>query len=323
MDVIDHVESVGAYVPRFAITAETFTESFGVFHARGVDEKRVPAGDEDSVTMAVAAARKALANSSANRDDVAGLTFGSTTPPVDEGDVAARIAEILGLNHGVEVSTHTQSTRAGTRAFIAGSRMPGGPVLAVAADTPMGRPDDNIDHKAGAGAVAFVLADEGSATIAETATYSREFSGTRFRERGSEAVNTYDATAYERDAYSSVIAGAVNQLESVGDVLAPTAPDASMPYRATGGVKADVDVAQATSDLGDTGAVSPLFGLLSAWQDGANAVTVVGYGGGASADALTLTGNFDTSWDRETVYVTYAEYARKRGHVITNDGGVN
>jgi hydroxymethylglutaryl-CoA synthase len=313
------IAAAGAYAPRFRITADEFAEAFGSFDAAGVSEKAVPAADEDSVTMAVAAARDALAGGPVDRDEIAGLAVGSTTPPVDEGDVAARVAEILGLGRGVETSVHTQSTRAGTRAVVDAARMDG-PALAVAADAPRGDPDDALGHAAGAGAVALVLADDGPASVEETAHYTREFAGTRFRERGSDAVETYDATAYERDAYTSVVAGAVDRLDSVGEVVAPTAPDGKLPYRATSGIDADAEVVQAADELGDTGAASPLFGLCAAWADGASSVTVVGYGDGASADALTVSGTLAADWDRETEQVTYAEYARKRGYVISEGG---
>jgi hydroxymethylglutaryl-CoA synthase len=313
------IAAAGAYTPRYRITAAEFRESFGSFDAGGVEEKAVPAADEDSVTMAVAAARDALAAAPVDRDDLVGLALGSTTPPVDEGEVGARVAEILGLGRDVETSTHTQSTRAGVRAVVDAARMDG-PALAVAADAPRGDPDDALGHAAGAGAVAFVVADDGPATIADSAHYTQEFAGTRFRERGAEAVDAYDATAYERDAYTSVVAGAVDGLDTVGDVLAPTAPDGKLPYRATRGLDADLTVSQVAHELGDTGAVSPLFGLCAAWQDGESSVTVVGYGDGASADAVTITGTVPVDWDRETVEITYAEYARKRGLVVTGGG---
>jgi hydroxymethylglutaryl-CoA synthase len=195
-----------------------------------------------------------------------------------------------------------------------------GPALAVAADAPRGDPGDALGHAAGAGAVALVLTDDGPATVEATAHYTREFAGTRFRERGADTVDAYDATAYERDAYTSVVAGAVDGLDEVGDVLAPTAPDGKLPYRAARGTDASPEVSQAAHELGDTGAASPLFGLCAAWRDGADAVTVVGYGDGASADAVTVSGTVPVDWDRETVEITYAEYARKRGLVVTEGG---
>ncbi|WP_247382253.1 hypothetical protein [Halorientalis brevis] len=316
----DAIESAGAYTPRFRIDADAFVEAWDSFDAPGVERKAVPAADEDAVTMAVEAATDALAGSDHDRDEVIGLAFASTTPPVDEGDVAATVAEILGLDHGVETAAFTQSTGAGGRALRWGTSVPAGPTLVVAADAPRGEPDDAVDHAAGAGAVAFLLAEDGPVEIVETATYTEEFPGTRFRERGEAAVNTYDATAYEREAYGTVVAGAVEALDEAPTAVAPTAPDGKRPYRIARRLDGDVDVYQTASDLGDTGAASPFFGLLAAWADDRDEVTLVAYGDGASAVAGRVTGTLDATWDRETADVSYAEYARKRGHVVATGG---
>ncbi|MFC4549655.1 ACP synthase, partial [Halorussus sp. GCM10023401] len=54
------IEAVGAYAPRFRISAEAFEEAWGQFHAAGVNSKAVPDADEDAVTMAYEAATRAL-----------------------------------------------------------------------------------------------------------------------------------------------------------------------------------------------------------------------------------------------------------------------
>ncbi|WP_435073521.1 hypothetical protein [Halorubrum sp. HHNYT27] len=317
------IESCGAYVPRYRIDASEFAEAWGSFQARGVSEKAVSESDEDAVTMAVEAIESALATSEYSRDEVGALAMGTTTPPVDEGDVAAQVAEIIGMRRSVELSTHTQSTRAGTAALTDAIESRVSPAIAVAADCPSGAPDSAIDHASGAGAVAVLIAEDGPVTIEESASYTQEFPGTRFRQRGQVNVESYDATAFERDAYTSVIAGAVDALDRPGTALAPTAPDGSMPYRAGRAVAADMDVYERTSSLGDTGAASSLFGLLAAWQEGEDDVVVVGYGDGASATAIRLDGSVDVDWTRETRSITYDEYLRRRGHVVSENGGVN
>lgn len=311
------IESVGTYVPRYRITAETIGEAWNGFEARGVHEKRVAAGDEDTVTMAVEAAKDALAASTYGREAIQTLALGTTTPPVEEGDIGVQIAEIIGLDRSTEVAVHSQSTRAGTRALIAALRAET-PGLVVAADSPLADPDSAIDHAAGAGAVALVVGDEG-ADIVETATYTQEYPGTRFRRRGSETTETYDATAYERDAYTTVIGGAVEKLAESPDAIAPTAPDGSIPNRAAG-VADGATVYQYADELGDTGAASPLFGLVAAWEDGASPVTVVGFGDGAGADAVTIDGSLSVEIDRRATDISYAEYLRKRGHILDNGG---
>lgn len=320
MGMTDSIESAGAYTPRFRIDAEAFTEAWGSFDAPGVDAKAVPGADEDAVTMGVEAAREALAGSAHDREALSGLAFASTTPPVDEGDVAATVAEILGLDNSIETAAFTQSTGAGGSALRWGMSVPTGPTLVVAADAPVGAPDDERDHAAGAGAVAFVLAADGTVEIQETATYTEEHPGTRFRERGASTVDAYDATAYERAAYATVVAGAVAELDETPTVLAPTAPDGKRPYRVAGHLDGEVDIFQTATALGDTGAASAFFGLLAAWAADSEEVTLVAYGDGASAVAASLSGTLDVSWDRETVDISYAEYARKRGHIVSSGG---
>ncbi|MFC6838148.1 hypothetical protein [Halomarina ordinaria] len=311
--------SAGAYLPRARIDAATVGEAWDGFKAGGVREKRVAGYDEDAVTMGVEAARAALGD--LDTDDVGALAFATTTPPLDEGDVGVRLAEILGLPRSTDVTTFTQSTRAGTRALLSALSTPVR-TLVVVADCPVGATDDAVDHAAGAGAVALVVGADGPATVAEHATYAREYPGTRFRRRGGEGVETYGATAYGRDAFTSVVAGAVEGLETVPGALAPTATDGKLPGRAARGIDADVEVYHRAADLGDTGAASPFFGLFAAWAAGESAVAVVGFGDGAGADALRIEGSLDvaSNEDRPTEDLTYAEYLRKRGRVLSEGG---
>ncbi|MDZ7688568.1 MAG: hypothetical protein U5J64_07585 [Halobacteriales archaeon] len=314
------IKSCGAYVPRLRIDASEFEEAWGSFDARGVEEKRVPDADEDAVTMAVEAAEDALGSSSYGREDVDALALGTTTPPLEEGEFGAQVAKIVGFDESVEIVAHTESARAGVRSLVTAVRSvdEDGVAVAVAADCPIGAPDDAVDHAAGAGAVAFVVGDEGDVEIEETASYTQEFPGTRFRERGEKTVEKYGATAYERDAYTTVVSEAFEAIEVPDAVLAPTAPDADMPYRAARSL--GVEAYEAASSLGDTGAASALFGVLEAWRNGEKNVVVVGYGDGASADAVRLVGSLSCDYERAAVSVTYTEYLRRRGHVVDSGG---
>ena len=326
MDGEATVEAYGVYVPRLRVDASEFENAWGGFEARGVEEKRVPEADEDAVTMAVEAIEDALDSSSHERDDVGTLVMGTTTPPLEEGDVGAQVAEIVGFGKSVEVVVHSQSARAGVRSVLtaASAAEDGeGVAIAVAADCPFGTPDDSIDHAGGAGAVAFVVCagdDDCAVSIEETASYTQEFSGTRFRERGEKEVEKYGATAYERDAYTTVVSeafGAAVDDTDANVALAPTAPDADMPYRA--GRETDAEVYETASSLGDTGAASALFGILKAWKSGEEEVIAVGYGDGASADAVRLVGSLSGEWGRDAEDISYAEYLRRRGHIV--EGG--
>lgn len=306
------LDSLGVYTPHARISTEKLDAALASVHARGVDTKAVAAADEDSVTMAHAAAQDAIQASTYDRDDLGLVAYATTTPPLAEGDVAGTLAELLGLPREVAAVAHTQSPRGGVQA-LRDALAADGPALAVAADSPFGDPSEGIDHAAGAGAVAFVAGPDGDVAVQDTASYTEEYPGTRYRPQGSRDVETYGATEYERDAYRTSLAEAVAGLDGTPDALAPTAPDGGLPYRGARAVDGDAAVYERAHDLGDTGAASPLFGLLAAWDADETDVAVVGYGNGA--DAVHLDGALPVPNERETVSIDYPQYARKRGHI--------
>ena len=314
------IESVGVHVPRYRIEAETVREARGGFEPSGVDSVAVPGADEDALTMGVEAAERALDGAALDRSTLTAMAFGTTTPPLDEGDLMAQAVELLGLPQSVETTAITQSTRAGTRAFRTAASMRAGPALAIAADAPQGPPDDALGQGAGAGAVAVLLTDDGLATIEATASTARAYPGTRYRERGTADVTSYGATAYERRAYVESVTRTIEALGESPSAVAPTAPDGAMAYRSTNDLDGDPRVYQAASSLGDTGAASPLFGLLEAWEAGESDVVVVGSGGG-SADALRISGTVDSYRSPvPTVELSHARCLKLRGEFVETGG---
>jgi hydroxymethylglutaryl-CoA synthase len=338
------IESVGAYAPRFRVSADEFEQAWGRFHAAGVNEKAVPDADEDALTMAYEAAARALDAADRAGVDVSFLVLASTTPPVAEEDLTARLGGMLGVQHSATRHVFTGSTRAGTRALDAAlsagpwqsSEDHEGVGLVVASDCPRGTPDSDEDHAAGAGAAAFVLSESGDAVVRQRAEYAEEFPGTRFRRTGSETVKGLGATGYERQAFTETLAGAVEQLEvgddsaSDVDAAAVQAPNGKMPYRAAGAVGVDTETIQAGTtvhELGDTAAASVPLGIVRAIADGAETVLAASFGSGAGADALLVeTGGDEVSAElalAEGERVSYAEYLRKRGELTSGppEGG--
>jgi len=47
---------------------------------------------------------------------------------------------------------------------------------------------------------------------------------------------------------------------------------------------------------------------------------VVGYGAGSSVDAVVVEGMLDVDWTRPATDISYPEYLRKRGHVLSEGG---
>ncbi|SDQ21787.1 zinc ribbon domain-containing protein [Natronobacterium texcoconense] len=325
------IESVGAYAPRYRLTADAVEDAWGQFHGAGISETAVPAGDEDTLTMASEAATEALAASALEPTDVAHLLVATTTPPNEEGAIAGRLASFFGLAATTETRTFTASTRAGVDALTTGLERGDGPVLVVASDAPRGAPDDEIEHAGGAGAAAVLLTADGEGSVRDRAERTTTFPGTRFRPAGSDETTGLGITGYDRQAFTETVTGVAEDLEydlGSADAVALQSPNGKLPYRAAGPLGVEAETLQAGTtvhDLGDTGAASPLLGFASALEAGHEDVVLIGYGsgGGASAIALEATNVAVSTRFGGAETLSYGEYLRIRGDVTPGepDGG--
>lgn len=322
------IAAVGAYAPRLRIDAEAFDAAWGQFHASGVEQKAVPEADEDSLTMAVEAAERALTAAGRDGADVAHLALGTTRPPMAEEDLTARLASVLGAPADVTTRTVTGSTRAGAQALD--GALDAGPwgesvALVIASDCPRGAPDSEREHAAGAGAAAFVLDSDGPGTVEGRASNVEAYPGTRFRPTGDDETTGLGVTQYDRDAFTTTLGGATSGLDVALDVdaAAVQSPDGKLPYRATGALgvsAADISAADTVSTLGDTGAASTFLGAATAFEDGADRVLIAAYGSGAGANAFVVDGAVPVaaSLDGDTE-LTYPEYLRRRGEITSDE----
>jgi hydroxymethylglutaryl-CoA synthase len=326
------IAAVGAYVPERRITADAVTEAWDRFDGAGIRSTAVPGPDEDGLTMAAAAARRALEASSVAAGDVDALSFATTTPPVEEEDLSVRLGEFLAIPDDATHTPFSGSTNAGVRALATTLAESDGPAVVVASDAPRGEPDSAIDHAAGAGAAAFVLAPDAPVTIDDRADYTRDYPGTRFRERGSTTVDSLGITTYDRSAYTETVGGAVDALEAApsdADAVALQAPDGKLPYRGASEIGVASDVVEpyaVVHSLGDLGAASVPLSMAAALVDGVDRLLAVGYGSGATATALSLerSGPVPGAVDLESdETVSYASYLRLRGEITSGepDGG--
>jgi hydroxymethylglutaryl-CoA synthase len=326
---VTRIAAAGAYAPRFRLPADAVADAWGAAPS-GIESTAVPFADEDALTMAVAAARRALAAGDVDPADVEHLALATTTPPLEESDLTARLGAMLGVPDDAGRQSFGASTRAGTRALTAALDAAPDPGLVVAADCPRGEPHDERDHAAGAGAAAFLLAAEGPAAVADRAEHATPAPGTRFRRAGSDRVEGLGVTAYDRARFREAVAGAVDGLAAPVDVdaAAVQAPDGGLPYRVTDALGVDADAVAAhetVSELGDTAAASAPLSLVRALAAGEDALAVA-FGSGAGADALLVEtdgrvpARVDLGGEES---VDYARALRLRGEVTADapDGG--
>ena len=180
------IVAAGAYVPRTRLPLALIQ---GRKPKDDGPEKAVAYGDEDAVTMAVAAALDALTGFDRARVDA--VYFASTSYELREKQGAALVAKALDLRRDVLTSDFAGSLRAGTAALEAALHaVKAGAVrtaLVIASDCRMGAPRGALEAKLGDGAAAFLVGDErviarfeGSAARADELQDQWRIDGERF-----------------------------------------------------------------------------------------------------------------------------------------------
>ena len=168
------ITSIGAYVPKYRLNLDEVAK---FWHVKGLGGEKAVAGyDEDSITMAVAAARSACGDGG----DVDGLYFGTTTNPYREKQGAAIIASTLDLKARTRTSDFANSLRSGSIAIRAAlDAVNGGSaksVLVVVSDSRLGAPQGKNEQILGDGAAALVIGgDQPIAEIEDCHSVSYDF----------------------------------------------------------------------------------------------------------------------------------------------------
>ncbi len=164
---MEGITSYGAYVPYHRLSRVEISRAWGGVPQRG--EKAVANYDEDSITMAVAAAMDCTTG--IDPQGIDGLYFASTTSPYREKQAAAIVATAVDLRRETFTVDFGNSLRGGTSAMMAaldavraGSS---GSVLVCAADTRLGYPNGENEMSFGDGAAAFLIGNTRVAAAVE------------------------------------------------------------------------------------------------------------------------------------------------------------
>ncbi|KQT35315.1 hypothetical protein ASG29_04250 [Sphingomonas sp. Leaf412] len=204
------ITGIGAYVPRLRLERAAIADAHAwmspSLRAGGKGTRAFCSWDEDSVTMAVEAARDCLTGQ--DRDAIRSVRLASTTFPYADLSNAVIVASALGLGHDVAVSNAAGSQRAGTTALL--QALEGGePALVIASEKPAALPASVAELSTGAGAGAVTLGHAGVvATLLGSATRAVHFVD-RFR-----AADAPDDYAWEErwirdEGYSKIVPEAV------------------------------------------------------------------------------------------------------------------
>ena len=174
----------GAYVPSYRIKVEEIAKVWGddpesFKSGLVVNEKSVPAPDEDAVTISVMAAKNALKRAQIDSKKIGAVYVGSESHPYAVKPTATIVAEAIDATPNLTAADLEFACKAGT----AGIQMNMGLVesgmieygLAVGADTSQGAPGDALEYTASAGGAAYIIGQKNTiADIEETCSFTTD-----------------------------------------------------------------------------------------------------------------------------------------------------
>lgn len=276
--------------------------------ALDLPERGVLAPDEDTVTLAADAVRRALEMSGVPRQEIGALYLGTQTSPYVSKAAAACLVDIAGVGPELLCGDCQFSGKSGTMALqIVMALVQAGIIkygIAIGADS-LSRhfdPGNPMEYRAAAGATAFVVGNDGVvATLDATASYASDTSdywrldGDRYITWGGHAMTATDVgmPAHVGGAVKAVLARADLKPEDISAVALHQS-DGSSAYslaRGLGFSKAKATPGVYAGKIGDCGAASSLISLallLETAQPGQK-LLLASYGWGAGSDAFVLT----------------------------------
>lgn len=166
----------GSYIPKYRIKVEDIAHQWGAdagSYRKGllVEEKSVPAPDQDTITMAVEATFRALMRADINARKIGAVYIGSESHPYAVKPSGTVVAEAIGATPDVHCADFEFACKAGSEAmFVAMQHVKAGAMeyaLGIGADTSQGAPGDALEYTASAGAASFIMGKENLVAICE------------------------------------------------------------------------------------------------------------------------------------------------------------
>jgi hydroxymethylglutaryl-CoA synthase len=297
----------GAYVPRYRIQAEEIGRVWaGEGDGLPIKEKSVPGLDEDTATMAIEAARNALARSGGvDPREIRAVWIGSESHPYAVKPTGTIVAEAIGATPATLGADLEFACKAGSEAVQMAVALVGSGMaryaLAGGLDTAQGRPGDALEYTAAAGGAVFIIGPAGESLAVLEGSFSFATDTPDFWRRPYQHFPRHGSRFTGEPAYFRHVQGAAEAiLEAMACEPQDFAyvvfhqPNAKFPMqvaRQLGFRREQYEPGLLSPVIGNTYAGSSLIGL-SAILDIARAgerVLVVSYGSGAGSDAFVWT----------------------------------
>ncbi len=339
----------GAYIPRNRIKVEEIAKIWGADapsyrRGLGLEEKSVPGPDQDTITMSVEAARKAIRRAGINPKEIGAVYVGSESHPYAVKPSGTILAEAIGATPEVHSASFEFACKAGSEAmFVCLCEVESGRItygLAVGADTSQGAPGDALEYSAAAGAAAFLFGnDHLIADVNETYSYmtdTPDFWRREYMHYPRHAGRFTGEPAYFKHSLGAArgIMAKANLTPADFTYAVFHQPNGKFPQtvgRQLGFAPQQTEVGRLAPKLGNTySGASPLglTAILDVAKPG-DRILMVSYGSGAGSDAFvfTVTPRIEEVRDRATKtremldrnkkYLDYGTYCKYRGKILT------
>ncbi len=341
----------GTHIPRYRIKVEEISKVWGAdapAYKKGLNlnEKSVPAPDEDSATLSVSAARNALRRAGIDPQSIGAVYVGSESHPYAVKPTGTIVSEAIGACPYVHTADLEFACKAGTEGmYIALQHVKSGEMeyaLAVGADTSQGAPSDALEYSAAAGAAAFIMGKENIiAKLVDTHCYMTDTPDFWRREHVHYPEHSGRFTG--EPAYFKHVKGATKAIldktnmepEDFNYVIFHQ-PNGKFPVivaKQLGFKEEQFKPGLLSPTLGNTYSGSSPMGLAST-LDTANSndlILLVSYGSGAGSDAFIfkttdrlaevkdLAPKVKKQLDEFKIYIEYGSYAKHRQKILKQE----
>jgi hydroxymethylglutaryl-CoA synthase len=342
------IVSYGAYIPKYRIKVEDIARVWGddadiLSAGLMVNEKSVPDLDEDTATIAVEAARSALARSGVDAKRIGAVYTGSESHPYAVKPTSTIVAQAVDATPVMTAADFEFACKAGTAAIQACMGLvTSGMIdlgLAIGADVSQGAPGDALEYTAAAGGVAFLIGKKESelaAIIEDTYSYTTD-TPDFWRREGMPYPEHGGRFTGEPGYFKHVTNAAKGLMEKIGtkpsdyDFAVFHQPNGKFPSRAAkmlGFSSEHIKTGLVVSRLGNTYSGSCIMGIAAILDQAkpGDRIFATAFGSGAGSDAFSITVTDRIEDIREgaptveellnhRVYMDYAMYAKHKGKI--------
>ena len=340
----------GAYIPKYRIKTEEIARVWGgdgpaIARGLGVYEKSLPDMDEDTITIAVEAARAALARRTLNPQDIGAIYVGSESHPYAVKPSAVTVGEAIMATPIMTAADYEFACKAGTAAIQTTMGLTMSNMitygLAIGADIAQGEPGDALEYTAAAGGAAFVIGkDSPIAEINLTSSYTTD-TPDFWRREGLPFPRHGGRFTGDPGYFKHILASSKMMLEKAGTKASdydyaifhqPNAKFAQNVGKTLGFTQEQIKPGLCVPYLGNTYSGAAMIGLAATLDIArpGDRIFVTSYGSGAGSDSfdITVTDVIDSEEFRRDAaptveqllatkkYADYAVYAKHKGKIL-------